>query len=174
MYKDLLRQVLIRLGVVSKSSYNNVVNILSEFSDKLIKNITEETNPAHIYSIYEIVFYASEQIIKHNGVIKGKLFRLILSVIKLLTLILNSKLYENKLVGIFREAFKLFEERNLYIFFVGFASLISKMKFDSVTITKWKRILIEIYLQDNTEGVIVLIQAWSRSISFCTSLVEKV
>ena len=40
VYKDLLRQVLIRLGVVSKSSYNNVVNILSEFSDKLIKNIT--------------------------------------------------------------------------------------------------------------------------------------
>lgn len=48
------------------------------------------------------------------------------------------------------------------------------MKFDSVTITKWKRVIMEIFMKDNKEGLVVLVQAWSRSISFCTSLVERV
>lgn len=151
-----------------------MINIISEFTDRLIKNVDESTNPSDIYAMYEIVFFASEQIVQNNGVVKGKLFRLIFGLIKLLTFILNSKLFEDKVLTIFRQAFFLFEERNLYIFFVGFASLISKMKFDSVTITKWKRVLMEIYLKENNKGLIVLVQAWSRCISFCTSLVDKV
>ena len=67
----------------------------------------------------------------------------------------------------------LFEERNLYIFFIGFASLISKMKFDSLTITKLRKVLLQVYFQEDQKGAITLLQAWSRAVGFCSSLVEK-
>ena len=47
------------------------------------------------------------------------------------------------------------------------------MKFDSVTITKWRKIIMELYFVENKKGLIPLVQAWSRSISLCSSLVEK-
>lgn len=52
VYKDLLKQVLVRFGVVSKSSYNNVVNIISEFADDLVKKASESANSANLYPIF--------------------------------------------------------------------------------------------------------------------------
>ena len=101
VYKDLLKQTFVRLGVLSRGEYKNIVNVVSEFGDELVRRLGEE-DTSKVQTVYEILLFASSQIIKNNGVVKGKLFRLILVLIKVLNIMLNSSLYGDKLPVLFK------------------------------------------------------------------------
>lgn len=89
----------------------------------------------NIITIIDICSYAVKRLSEANlGLKKGKLFRLILVHVRLLTRVLNSGLYTDKVSSIFKSILDLYGPNNLYIFYVGFAQQISKsaMKADTI------------------------------------------
>lgn len=97
----------------------------------------------NMLTVIDICSYIVKRLSEVNsGLQKGKLFRLILVHVRLLTRVLNSGLYADRVGQLFRSILDLYGPANLYIFYVGFAQQIGKSSFKADTIEKLKRILI--------------------------------
>lgn len=94
--------------------------------------------------------------------------------VRLLTRLLNSNLYSDRLSSIFKSILDLYGPNNLYIFYVGFAQQISKSSMKANTIDKLKKILIELFLTRTPLDVEVFVASCVKVVGLVGVLVRDV
>lgn len=147
LFRELMRKSIGKLCELSRTNYNIVVAKLSKLAEDLSKAIDLEGR--NILIVLDICSFIVKQLLSHHdGQNRGRLFKLALVHVSILTRLLNSDLHEGNVQSIFKGVLDLYGPDNLYVFYVGFAQQISKAQFKPATIDKLKRLLIALFLEE--------------------------
>jgi hypothetical protein len=173
LFRELLRKCITHLCEQSKTIYGTAVTRMGKLADELTKAIDSENR--NVMVILEICNFIIKSLSAcHEGVQTGKLFKLIMVHVKILTRLLNSDLFEHNIATIFKTVLDLYGPNNLYIFYVGFAQQISKAQFKSSTIDRLKRLLIQLFLERGVIDLEVFVASCVKSIGFVALLLKDI
>lgn len=172
LFRELLRKSITQLCQLTRENYNLVISRLNKLAEDLSKAIDADGHNTLI--VLDICSFIVKQLLHNEGEGRGRLFKLILVHVGILTRLLNSELHEGNVQTIFQSVLDLYGPSNLYIFYVGFAQQISKAQFKPATIDKLKRVMIALFLDRTVADLEVFVASCVKSVGLVAQLVVDV